>query len=552
MSWLETIMGIHSPIQSVVVICMIIAAGMALGKIRIGNVSLGVAWVFFVGIVAGHLGLSTDSTVLNYTETLGLVMFVYTLGLHVGPNFFGSLRHEGVALNMWSMAVILLGTAMAVAITLVWKMPVGDVVGLLCGATTNTPALGAAQQALEQIGQPGERAALATAVTYPLGVVGVIIAIILIRRFFVRPDDMKPKHPDETNHTHIAQFVVINPAVCGKSIVEISQMSHMKFIISRIWRGSQVIVPLAATQLQKDDTVMVVTNREDVSAMEILFGQRVEKDWNQDRIDWNHIDSKVESRILVITRKVLNGKRLGQLQLRKAYGVNVSRVMRGDITLLATDDLRLQYGDRVTVVGTPDDIDHVEHFFGNSVKTLSEPNIGSIFLGMLLGLAIGVIPISLPGIHQPVRLGVAGGPIIMGIIVGALGPRMHFISYTTRSASLMLRKMGLSLYLACLGLAAGKDFLQTVICPEGLLWVGIGFAITVVPVIIVGLLALRTHRLDFGTICGLLCGSMANPMALTYANDTIQGDKPSLSYATVYPIGMFLRVIIAQILVVLL
>ena len=304
--------------------------------------------------------------------------------------------------------------------------------------------------------------------------------------------------------------------------------------------------------MEKDDTLMVVANPADVSTLEILFGRRLEKDWNQDRIDWNHLDSKVESRILVITRRVLNGKRLGQLQLRKAYGVNVSRVMRGDITLLATDDLRLQYGDRVTVVGTHDDIDHTEHFFGNTVKTLSEPNIGSIFLGMMLGLLLGTLPIPLPFTDHPLRLGIAGGPIIMGIIVGALGPRMHFISYTTRSASLMLRKMGLSLYLACLGLDAGKDLIGTVMRPEGLLWLAIGIAVTLLPVVIVGLVALLTRKMDFGTICGLLCGSMANPMALSYATDTIPTDKASLAYATVYPIGMFLRVIIAQMLVVML
>ncbi|MBP1538946.1 MAG: putative transporter [Prevotella sp.] len=552
MNWIDTILNLHSPLQSVILVSMITAAGMALAKIKLSGVSLGVAWVFFVGIVAGHFGLSIDDTVLRYTETLGLVLFVYTLGLHVGPNFFGSLRHEGVALNAWSIAVILLGTAMAVAITLLTPMPVGDVVGILCGATTNTPALGAAQQALEQIGASGERAALATAVTYPFGVVGVIIAIIVLRRFFVRPDDLKPKTPDETNHTHIDQYVVVNPAIMGKSIAEVSQMAHLKFIVSRIWRGSQVIVPLATTRMEKDDTLMVVANPADVSTLEILFGRRLEKDWNQDRIDWNHLDSKVESRILVITRRVLNGKRLGQLQLRKAYGVNVSRVMRGDITLLATDDLRLQYGDRVTVVGTHDDIDHTEHFFGNTVKTLSEPNIGSIFLGMMLGLLLGTLPIPLPFTDHPLRLGIAGGPIIMGIIVGALGPRMHFISYTTRSASLMLRKMGLSLYLACLGLDAGKDLIGTVMRPEGLLWLAIGIAVTLLPVVIVGLVALLTRKMDFGTICGLLCGSMANPMALSYATDTIPTDKASLAYATVYPIGMFLRVIIAQMLVVML
>jgi AspT/YidE/YbjL antiporter-like protein len=266
-------------------------------------------------------------------------------------------------------------------------------------------------------------------------------------------------------------------------------------------------------------------------------------------IDWNAMDANVESRVIVLTKPGLNGKLLGKLHLRTSYGVNVSRVIRGDIKLLATNDLRLQYGDRVTVVGLHEDVNHVEDFLGNSVKTLNEPNLGSIFLGIILGLALGTIPILIPGMATPVRLGIAGGPIIMGIIIGALGPRLHMISYTTRSASLMLRKLGLSLYLACLGLDAGKDFFATVVRPEGIAWIIIGFLITVIPVIIIGLIALKSKKYDFGTICGILCGSMANPMALGYANDTLKGDTASISYASVYPLGMFVRVIIAQILI---
>ena len=282
-----------------------------------------------------------------------------------------------------------------------------------------------------------------------------------------------------------------------------------------------------------------------------MFGKKVETDWNKDKIDWNAIDADVESRTLVVTRTALNGKVLGQLQLRNTYSVNVSRITRGDIKLLATDDLRLQYGDRVTVVGKHEAVNNVEQFFGNSVKTLNEPNIGSIFLGLVLGLALGTIPINIPGMDTPIRLGVAGGPIIMGILVGALGPKLHFISYTTRSASLMLRKLGLSIYLACLGLDAGKGFFATVVRPEGAMWVALGLLITVLPVVILGLVALKTKRYDFGTICGILCGSMANPMALSYANDTLKGDMASVSYASVYPLGMFVRVVIAQMLIMI-
>ena len=549
MDWVNNLFSVHSSIQTVVILSIIIAFGLAIGKVKIMGISLGIAFVFFVGILAGHLGLSIDPTVLDYAETFGLAMFVYCLGLHVGPNFFGSLRHEGMSQNMWSLAVIVVGTLLSLLLIPLTGINLPDMLGLLCGATTNTPALGAATQALSHLGMSSGTVALATAVTYPLGVLGVIIAMMLLRKLFVKPADLEVKTAESNDHTYIAEFKVVNPATSGKSIASVSDMTHLKFIISRIWRGNEVIVPNAETTLMVDDDLLVITTKEDEGAMEILFGKKINKDWNEEAIDWNAIDTQVESRVLVLTRTELNGKRLGELHLRKSYGVNVSRVLRGDMKLLATSDLRLQYGDRVTVVGQHEAVNHVESYFGNSVKTLNEPNIGSILFGIFLGLAIGTIPISIPGMGSSVRLGIAGGPIIMGIIVGALGPKMHFISYTTQSASLMLRKLGLSLYLACLGLDAGKAFFDTVMRPQGLLWIGIGALITIIPVLIVGLIALKTKKFDFGTICGILCGSMANPMALGYANDTIKGDTASISYASVYPLGMFVRVIIAQILV---
>lgn len=552
MDWISSLFCIHSPLQTVIVISLVIALGLGLGRIKVMGISLGIAFVFFAGILAGHIGLSAEAQTLDFIETFGLALFVYCLGLHVGPNFFGSFREEGMALNLWGLAVIVLGTVMALVLIPITGVSLPNMVGLLCGATTNTPALGAATQALEHIGISNGSAALATAVTYPLGVVGVILAMVFIRKFFVKPQDLEVKSQDDDNHTVISQLNVINPAVDGKTILEIVQMSHLRFVISRIWRGGEVIVPLADTVIRTNDSLLVVTNREDDEALVLLFGQQEKKDWNREKIDWNTIDSNVESRVCVVTRRTLNGKRLGDLHMRQVYGVNVSRVIRGDIKLLASHNLRLQYGDRVTIVGKHEDVNNAEHFFGNSVKTLEEPNIGSIFFGLILGLAIGTIPIALPGMSTPVRLGIAGGPIMMGILVGALGPRMHFISYTTRSASLMLRKLGISLYLACLGLDAGKDFLSTVVRPEGITWVGIGFLLTVIPVLIIGIIALRTKKYDFGTICGILCGSMANPMALGYADDTIKGDTPSVSYATVYPLGMFIRVIIAQILIMFL
>lgn len=549
MDWINSLFIDHTPVQTCFLLSLIVSIGVFMGKVRIKGISLGVAFVFFMGIVAGSLHLEADPGMTSFAETFGLSIFVYALGLHVGPNFVGLMRDEGIALNLWGFAIILLGTVMALMLCLVTGITIPDMVGILCGATTNTPALGAAQQALISAHVSSSGAALGCAVTYPLGVVGVIFAMILLRKTLVKPEDLIPhSHSDEDN-TYIGQFVVVNPAIVGLTIAEIAQTSQRHFIISRIWRNGKVIVPMAQTVMMENDNILIVTTRDEVPVMDILFGKHVEKDWNRDKIDWNAIDSTVESRVIVMTRTKLNSKTLGSLHMRETYGVNVSRIMRGDIKLLATDSLHLQYGDRLTVVGTPEDIDHAEAFLGNAMGRLNEPNLGAIFFGLLMGLALGMIPISLPGMSSPVKLGIAGGPIIMGIIVGALGSRLRIITYTTRSASLMLRKLGLSLYLACLGLSAGKDFLSTVVRPEGLMWVGIGLVLTMLPLLIIGAVALKTKKFDFGTICGLLCGAMANPMALSYANETIKGDRAAVAYTSVYPLGMFIRVVIAQIII---
>lgn len=549
MDWINSLFIDHTPVQTCFLLSLIVSIGVFMGKVRIKGISLGVAFVFFMGIVAGSFHLEADPGMTSFAETFGLSIFVYALGLHVGPNFVGLMRDEGIALNLWGFAIILLGTVMALVLCLVTGITIPDMVGILCGATTNTPALGAAQQALISAHVSSSGAALGCAVTYPLGVVGVIFAMILLRKTLVKPEDLIPhSHSDEDN-TYIGQFVVVNPAIVGLTIAEIAQTSQRHFIISRIWRNGKVIVPMAQTVMMENDNILIVTTRDEVPVMDILFGKHVEKDWNRDKIDWNAIDSTVESRVIVMTRTKLNSKTLGSLHMRETYGVNVSRIMRGDIKLLATDSLHLQYGDRLTVVGTPEDIDHAEAFLGNAMGRLNEPNLGAIFFGLLMGLALGMIPISLPGMSSPVKLGIAGGPIIMGIIVGALGSRLRVITYTTRSASLMLRKLGLSLYLACLGLSAGKDFLATVVRPEGLMWVGIGLVLTMLPLLIIGAVALKTKKFDFGTICGLLCGAMANPMALSYANETIKGDRAAVAYTSVYPLGMFIRVVIAQIII---
>lgn len=541
----------HSALQAIIVLSLISAVGVLLGRIKLFGISLGTAFIFFVGILAGHLGLSIDPQMLKYAESFGLVLFVYALGLQVGPGFFSSMRTEGVRLLVPSLAILLIGTLLAVALSLLCDVPMSDMAGILCGATTNTPALGAAQQTLVQMGMDASSAALSCALTYPLGVVGVILAIVLLRKFFVRPSDLTGPDAEHRKNIFIASFRLTNPAVFGKTVSEVAAESHHHFVISRIWRQGRVSIPTSDKQLLEGDVLMVITTPQEVDALRLIFGEQEAKDWNAENIDWNKIDSQLISQRILVTRPEINGKRLSSLRLRNNYGINISRVYRSGVQLLAKPDLILQLGDRLTVVGEAADIKHVEKILGNAVKSLNEPNLVSVFIGMILGLMLGYIPFSVPGISIPVRLGLAGGPILVGILIGTFGPRLHMITYTTQSANMMLRALGLDLYLACLGLSSGARFFETIVRPEGMLWLGLGFVLTLLPVLLVGLAALRWWKLDFGSICGLLCGSMANPMALNYANDTIEGDNPSVAYATVYPVCMFLRVVIVQVVLML-
>lgn len=548
MNWLYSLFSDHSAMQAVVVISFISAIGLALGKVRIAGISLGVTFVFFIGIMAGHIGITIDPQMLNYAESFGLIVFVYALGLQVGPGFFGLLRKGGITLNALALTIVLLGTIMTLIFHLTCGISLPDMVGILCGATTNTPALGAAQQTLKQMGLPSSSPALSCAVTYPLGVLGVILAIFTIRRIFIRPSDIPEQEKEKKKPVYIAEFQVNNPGIIGKSIREAAALSPKKFVISRLWREGKVSIPTSEKKLEAKDRLLVITSEEDIDTLTVLFGEHKDKDWNKEDIDWNAIDSQLISQRIVVTRPEINGKRLSSLRLRNHYGINISRVYRSGVQLLATPDLVLQMGDRLTVIGEAAAIQNVEKVLGNAVKSLNEPNLISVFIGIILGLALGAIPFSIPGISSPVKLGIAGGPIIVGILIGSFGPRFHMITYTTRSANLMLRALGLSMYLACLGLDAGQHFFETVIRPEGLIWILLGFAITFVPIIIVAIIALRIIKIDFGSVSGMVCGSMANPMALNYANDTIPGDNPAVSYATVYPLCMFVRVIIAQII----
>lgn len=549
MNWFESLFFEQSALQAVCVISVIIAIGLGLGKLRVCGISLGVTFVFFTGIVAGHFGLAIDPVILKYAEDFGLMLFVYELGLKVGPGFFSSFRTGGIKLNMLGLGLVLAGTATAIALSYLLAIPMTDMVGILSGATTNTPSLGAAQQAINQLGLPAEGAALSCAVTYPLGVVGVILAFLLVRKFVARKADYEPHHQGEADHTFVAEFHVTNPGIDGLTLREINKLVTRNFVVSRIWHGEEVSIPGPDDVLHIGDRVLVITTEDEVSRLTVLFGEISQRDWNKPDINWDTLDKHLVSRTITISKPQLNGRRLGSLKLRKHYSVNISRVSRSGVRLLARPDLVLQLGDRLTIVGSPKSINKVGALVGNSVTDLKDPNLAAIFIGMVLSLIVGSIPISIPGISVPIKLGLAGGPIVVGILIGRFGPQFHMVTYTTRSANLMLRGIGLSLFLACLGLEAGGKFLETIMRADGLVWIAAGFIITLLPSLAMTIAAMRWWRLDFGTAAGMVSGAMANPMSMTYANEITPGDDAPVAYATTYPLSMFARVVIVQLLV---
>lgn len=554
MNWLQEAFLEPTMVQAVIIISLVSALGLYLGRIKIFGISLGITFVFFAGIFAGHLGIVVNKDMLYFAQSFGLILFVYALGLQVGPGFFSSLKKGGVAMNMMGLGVILLGLIMTVSLHWVTGVSLSNMVGLLCGAVTNTPALGAAQQALLQIDPANTKGvtdmALACAVAYPLGVVGVILAIIILRALFADKKQKDLKEQRDTT-TYVAEFHVSNPAIYEKSIKDVMKLTDKHFVISRVWRNGKVSIPTSDTLLHEHDHLLIISVKSDVENIKVLFGEQENVDWNKADIDWNAIDSQLISRRIAVTRNRVNGVKLGSLRLRNLYGINITRVNRAGIDLLASPDLRLQIGDRLTIVGEANSVNTVGKILGDEIKRLNNPNLLAVFIGISLGMLLGALPITLPGMSTPVKLGIAGGPIIVGILMGAFGPRFHLTTYTTMSANLMLRQLGIIIYLAGLGIDSGVHFFETVFRAEGLLWIGLGFLLTIVPVLIVGFISSQFFKLDYAHNVGMLCGSMSNPMALSYANTTVDGDEPSVSYATVYPLSMFIRVISAQLVLML-
>jgi len=556
MNWFTEVLHTHSFIQAVAVISMVAAIGLYLGRLKFFGVSLGVTCVFFAGIVAGHFGIALNKEMLGFAQNFGLILFVYTLGLQVGPGFFSSLMKGGIKLNMLSLSVILVGTSLAIGLHYTTGISIETMVGLLSGAVTNTPALGAAQQTLLQISPESidsvSDMALACAIAYPLGVLGVMLAIVLMRKLFANNTeeagaDVKTKD----THTHVAEFHVSNPAIYDKNVGDLKKITNKHFVISRMWRDNKLSIPASDTLLKEGDRLLIISIKSDVEAIRTLFGEQENVDWNKEDIDWNAIDPKLISKRVIVTRERVNGVKLGSLRLRNLYGINITRIDRAGIDLLASPNLVLQIGDRLTVVGETNAVKSVIKILGDQEKRLDNPNLLSIFIGIMIGVILGAMPITFPGMSEPVKLGVAGGPIVVGILIGAFGPRLHLTTYTTQSANLMMRHLGIVIYLACLGLASGSQFFETLLKAEGAMWIGIGFFLTIAPVMLVSFIAYKFFKVGYANNVGMICGCMANPMALTYANTTVEGDEPSVSYATVYPLSMFVRVIIAQAIILI-
>lgn len=555
MNWLIDIFTQQTFIQTLLVISLISAAGIGLGKIKVFGISLGITFVFFAGILAGHFGMAVNPDMLAVMQNFGLILFIYALGVQVGPGFFSSLKRGGFKLNMLAFLLLIAGTGMAVILHWCTGVSVPDMVGLLSGAVTNTPMLGAAQQSLiqmhpEQV-ETANNMAMACAVGYPFGLIGMIACVAIINKMYTSRNT--PKKADRnTDNTFITEYQVSNPEIFGKMIKEIREQVECQFVISRIWKDGKVIIPTSETVIEENEHILVISGKKDVEKIKALFGQQENIDWNKKGIDWNAIDSQLVSRKVLVSKPKINGMKLGDLRLRNSFGINITRVNRAGIDLLPSRSLRLQLGDKLTIVGESRAIENASRVLGNEAKELRTPNLPSVFIGIAVGLILGSIPFAIPGMSMPVKLGIAGGPIIVGILMGAFGPRFHLSIYMSQSANLMLRQLGLTIYLAGLGLSAGAGFFETVFTAEGLKWVLISISLAVIPVLLVSLVAAKVFKLNYAKNVGMLCGSMANPMALNYANSTVEGDEPAAAYATVYPISIFLRVISAQIIMLLL
>ena len=555
MEWLNNLIFTPGLANTVILYSFIIAAGVWLGKRKIFGVSLGVTFVLFVGIFVGHFTeyFSINKQVLDFAKELGLILFVYSIGLQVGPGFFSSFKKGGMTLNLLALGIIFLNIATVITIYFTTNARMEDLVGVLSGAVTNTPGLGAAQQALDQLGKSADIASTSAgyAAAYPLGVVGIILSMIILKKIFKISTTAESKKIEEENEAAVLKPIIMslqveNKMLDGKTLRQIIDFLGRDFVISRIKKGEdgEVIIPNSTTVINKGDYMILVLSPTDEEAVEAFIGQKVE-------MDWDAIDAPVVSRRILVTKPEYNGRSISSLKLHAGFLLNATRVNRAGMDLVAAPNLKLQMGDRITVVGKLEDINRLADRMGNSMKRLNEPNMITIFVGIFLGIVLGSIPIQFPGMSTAMKLGLAGGPLIAAILIGRFGYKLKLITYTSTSSSLMLREIGICLFLASVGFSAGGSFVDTIVSGDGLWWVLWGFLITTLPLLIIGTIARAKFKINYCSLMGLMSGSMTDPPALAYANKTANNDAPAVAYSTVYPLTMFMRVLTAQLLILI-
>ena len=554
MDWLQNLLFDENSIAHIVLLySFVIAVGVLLGNIKFFGVSLGVTFVLFTGIVCGHFGLTGNTQILTFLQDFGLILFVFCIGLQVGPSFFSSFKKGGIAMNLVAMGIVALNIVVAVALYygLNGRIELPMMVGILCGAVTNTPGLGAANEALSQLNYNGPQIAMGYACAYPLGVLGIIGSIIAIR--YICRINLKKEEEDiakeEAANPHLTprmmHLEVHNEALAGKTLLQVRDFMGRDFVCSRILQNGHVSIPNRDTVFHLGDQLFVVCAEDDAEAIIAFIGPKIE-------VDWEKQDTPMVSRRILITQPKMNGKQLGEFHFSSMYGVNVTRVNRSGMDIFASRNLTLQVGDRVMVVGPQDAVERVANLMGNSLKRLDHPNIVTIFVGIFLGIFFGSLPIAFPGIPTPVKLGLAGGPLIVSILIGRFGYKLKLVTYTTMSANLMLREIGIALFLASVGIKAGANFVNTVVDGDGLLYVGCGFLITVIPLLIMGAVARWHYKMNYFMLMGLIAGSNTDPPALAYSNQTAGNNAPAVGHSTVYPVSMFLRILTAQLLILIL
>ncbi len=559
MEWIIELLkpGATSLASTILLYSFVIFAGIYLGKVKVLGVSLGVTFVLFVGILMGHLGYIVETNTLHFLREFGLILFIFSIGMQVGPGFFSSFREGGVRLNGLAMLGIALNVGIMLAIYYIQggsdgATSINQMVGIMSGAVTNTPGLGAAQQTALQVNPDAygasEAMSMGYAAAYPLGVIGIILTMIVLKKVF-KIDVQKEIDAVEDDQKasqlapHMLSLKVTNDLIAGLTVKKLHTLISANFVVSRIQNpAGEIIVPSADSEILKDDLLLIVCSAQDEETFTRFIGPSVEKDWNAER-------GPVTMRRILVSKSEYNGVKIGSLRLRTGYKLNVTRVTRNGLDLLAAANLRLQMGDRLTVVGTPGDIERLANRLGNSVKGLDHPHLVTMFIGIFLGIVVGSIPLQFPGLSVPMKLGLAGGPLVVAILISAFGPKFHLVTYTSTSANLLLREIGLCLFLTSVGIAAGQGFVATVFNAVGAMWVLYGFIITVVPLLVIGIIAKVKYKTNYLAIIGLLSGDYTDPPALAYAGKVAGNDAPAVAYSTVYPLTMFMRVIAAQVVI---